>query len=172
VISIESESGTLGSHGREGRGAAVGLLEPSEVEGVVRVSGIGSLTSSPGTTTVGPEQEVAKTHAEDQDLAKLDLPQLLAELEIVRPALEEQSTRELVRRFEAGLSEFISTETTYKLKREDFEEIAGVKVVTGIGVYRTVLPRDEFKDLYALKARSLLLEKMIDTRRRESRQPK
>ena len=84
------------------------------------------------------------------------------ELENARTKIEDSITAAadpiLNSMLDDGSGTMVSGDTsTYKISKDDAQDICAIRAKPGTGVYRAVLPRDEYPDLYNLKEETLWL---------------
>ena len=90
----------------------------------------------------------------DKPFEEMDLAELRAASDHVNRILGEASTPEHLRRLENGLAEYLGPRSEVDFSVEDVEtQLVSFHSVPGIGMYKTVLPPEEYPDLYAMKAK-------------------
>lgn len=99
--------------------------------------------------------------------AAMEVGDLMNERAILEVRLSGLSEPELEKRFEAGATEQVSFEREYKVTKEDLSSICSIRMVNGRGTFRTVLPRDEYPEMYELKDKILSLTSLIEKRSKE-----
>jgi len=90
-----------------------------------------------------------------------------AQLETDRVAIDakisEVATPLLMQMFKDGRAEYVGPFTRrYRNTPEEIKAISAVQMRPNDGIYRAILPPDEYPDLYELRAESLWLDRMID----------
>jgi len=100
---------------------------------------------------------IAKFENAPPEVLKNEAIALGAELDrLAAPFLKE--------RFDSGIAELVSTETEYRPTDEEMREVMGVRMRSGRGTWRAVLPRNEFPELYEIKDKILWLHDLYDQR--------
>jgi hypothetical protein len=119
-----------------------------------------------------PEPAPSKPTSELANLIRSPDPRTLPEdtlieMKVKREAIQDtlglRSQPIIMQRFKDGLSEHLSDEHTWSGGTSDSEraEIFGIQMVRDGGTDRTVLPREQYPELYALKDETLRLDALI-----------
>ena len=143
--------------------------EPPELErpdSRVPALTLGSLDPEPPRVTATSRAETPTTKDELPDprtLPEFTLEEKLRKHGQIQKLLNERSRPIISQRLQDGLAEHVSDPATWN--RSDYEiehaEIYGMWVFPDGGFDRTVLPRDQYPELYSLKDETLRLEKLI-----------
>lgn len=118
------------------------------------------------------------TESQDQDPEKLSwsekyreasLEDLIQTQAVITKTIETETMPEFRWRFDSGLAEYMGEGPSLKITDHDPLEISAYLFepqIRGGGIHKVVLPREEFAELYELKAELVWLKDMIEERYR------
>ena len=102
---------------------------------------------------------------------KASLEDLIRVHAVITETIETETMPEFRWRFDSGLAEYMGEGPSLPITDHDPLEISAYLFepqVRGGGILKVVLPREEFAELYELKAEQVWLEDMIDERNRQA----
>jgi len=117
--------------------------------------------ASPAQSTPATASKHSLSQAE---IAKATNEELEAEAKRLRDQVATAAQPILNAQLARGQAEFLSTELKYTGRKEDASDIFSINQVRDVGVYRVVLSREEYPDLYAVKAQAQAIEKVLRDR--------
>ena len=120
--------------------------------------------AAPSASATTPSTSNAKDEPPDpRTLPELTLEDMTRKREAIQHLLNDRAQPFLHQRFQDGLSDHVSDEQKWSGIEPETEraQIYGILMTPGRGTDRTVLPRDEYPELYALKDETLRLDKLI-----------
>jgi hypothetical protein len=132
-------------HPREGAASPAHSSAPAPVQ-----------AKAPPTPATAPKQSLSQA-----EIAKATDEELEAEAKRLRKQVSEEAQPILDAQLARGQAEFLSTEQKYTARKEDASDICSINYVRDVGLYRVVLSREEYPDLYAAKAQALAIEKVL-----------
>jgi hypothetical protein len=140
--------GSTDSHQREGAGLPLPLSAPAPAPGEVQ--------PTPAAPTLAKSA-----------FADAPLQDLINEAKRLRSQVANEAQPILNAQLAKGQAEFISTQQTYNGRKEDSTDICSIHYVPGSGLFRAVLSREAYPELYELKAQAEAIDLVVRDRQVE-----
>jgi hypothetical protein len=100
-------------------------------------------------------------------LAKASTEELASEAKRLRDQVADEARPILKSQLAKGQAEFLSTEQKYTSRKEDSSDICCISYVPGSGMYRVMLAREAYPELYAMQQQAGAIERVIHDRQVE-----
>ena len=135
----------------------------------------GVASPAPSTATATGKSEAPRAPAaaskrtlSEAEIAKASDEELEAESKRLRHQVAEAAQPILNAQLARGEAEFLSTEQKYTSRKEDASDICSINYVKDVGLYRVMLSREAYPDLYAVKAQAEAIDKVLRQRQLEA----